>query len=39
MDCFKLKLKAICVLECQIEYLNLKFQEIRMNLLYIWILI
>jgi hypothetical protein len=35
MDCFKLKLKAICVIECQIEYLNLKFKEIRMNLLYI----
>jgi hypothetical protein len=35
MDYFKLKLKVIFVLECQIGYLNLKFQEIRMNIWYI----
>jgi hypothetical protein len=35
MDYFKLKLKAIFVPECQIGYLNLKFQKIRMNLCYI----
>jgi hypothetical protein len=35
MVCFKLELKSIFVLECQIRYLNLKFQEIRMNLWYI----
>jgi hypothetical protein len=37
MDSFKLKLKAIFILECQIGYLKLRFQEIRMNLWYIWI--
>jgi hypothetical protein len=35
MDCFKLKLKAVFILECQIGYLKLNFLEIRMNLWYI----